>query len=117
MEGSAFSDNVSTHKPEITGIKAIRIRHGNQVVSVQATYWRADGSTWVALKHGGSGGRASSLQFADNENGICIEGKTDNVIVDHLTFGTHKADGSQGKYGPFDKTGKTPFAVDGKHDS
>ena len=110
----AFSDDISTHKPEIIGIKAITIRHETQVVSIQATYRRADGSTWVAPKHGGSGGRESSIQFADNENVIRMEGKTDNIIVDQLTFVSRKGDGSQGRYGPFGKTGMTPFAVDGK---
>ena len=112
--GRSYSDNVSTHKPEITGIKAIRIRHGNQVDSIQATYRRADGSTWVAPRHGGSGGRESYIQFADNENIIRMEGKTNNVLVDQLTFVTRKGDGTQGRYGPFGRTGRTPFAVDGK---
>ena len=112
--GRPFSDDVSTHKPEITGIKAIRIRHGKHIDSIQATYRRADGSTWAAPRHGGSGGRESYIQFADNEDIIHMEGKTNNVIVDQLTFVTRKGDGSQGKYGPFGKTGKTPFAVDGK---
>ena len=112
--GHAFSDGISTHLPDITGIEAIRIRHGDQVDSIQATYRVANGSTWVAPKHGGHGGSETFIQFTDDERVIRIEGKTNHVLVDQLTFLTQKGDGSQQKYGPFGITGKTPFAVGGK---
>ena len=111
--GDAFSDDVPTHKPEIIGIRAIRISYGDQVNSIQATYRCADGSTWVAPMHGTHGGRESYVQFADNERMQAIVGETDNVLVDQLKFYTLKCDGTQGSYGPFGsvRTGMTSFRL------
>ena len=111
--GSVWDDGVLTHTPTIVGVRSIHIRHGNQVDSIQVTYLLADGTTYTAPRHGGSGGSSSSFTLADDERIVRMEGKTNNVLVDQVTFITMKADGTQKSYGPFGKTGKTSFSVEG----
>ena len=111
--GSAWDDGILTHSPAIVGVRSISIRHGNQVDSIQVTYLLADGTTYTAGKHGGRGGSPSSFTLAEDEMITRIEGKTNNVLVDQVTFITKKADGTTKQYGPYGKTGQTPFSVDG----
>ena len=111
--GSSWDDGVLTHKPQIVGIRSMTIRHGNQVDGIQVTYVLADNTTYTAPNHGGSGGSPSSFTLAEGERIVRMEGKTNNTLVDQVTFIALTADGTQKTYGPFGKTGKTPFAVDG----
>ena len=111
--GSAWDDGILTHSPAIVGVKSVNIRHGNQVDSIQVTYLLADGTTYDAPKHGGSGGSLSSFTLADSEMIIRVEGKTNNVLVDQVTFVTQTADGRQNTHGPYGKTGQTPYSVEG----
>ena len=99
--GAAFDD--------IIGIAGMRIRSGNQVDSIQVTYRLSDGSTFEGPKHGGSGGSPKSFTLASDEKLIKVEGKTNGVLVDQVTFHSNK-----GKtYGPYGRTGKTAFSVEG----
>lgn len=111
--GSAWDDDIVNHSPTIVGIERIDIRHGNQVDSIQVTYRLSDGSTYTAPKHGGSGGSPSSITFASDEFIIRVEGKTNNTLVDQVTFVTRNASGAEKRYGPYGKTGRTAFSVDG----
>ncbi len=111
--GNSWDDGILTHSPAIVGVKSINIHHGNQVDSIQVTYLLADGSTYAAPKHGGSGGSASSFTLAENEMIIRVEGKTNNVLVDQVTFITRTPDGTEHTHGPYGKTGETPFFVEG----
>ena len=58
-------------------------------------------------------GLASSFTLAANERIVRMEDKSNNVLVDQVTFITMTADGTQRSYGPFGKTSKTPFSVEG----
>lgn len=111
--GRAWDDNIYSHSPTIVGVRKIDIRHGNQVDGLQVTYLLADGSTYTAPRHGGSGGSPSSFTLAEDERIIRIEGKTNNALVDQLTFITQNAAGEENVYGPYGKTGRTPFSVEG----
>ena len=112
--GAAWDDCIlRATPPAIVGVHSISIRHANQVDSIQVTYLLADGTTFTAGKHGGPGGISSSFVLAQDEMIIRVEGKTDDVIVDQVTFITKRADGTLTKYGPYGKTGQTPFSVDG----
>ena len=111
--GSAWDDGVLSHSPAIVGVKSINIRHGNQVDAIQVTYLLADGSTYTASKHGGSGGSGSSFTLAANEMIIRVEGKTNHVLVDQVTFITQTPDGNKHTHGPYGKTGKTRFSIEG----
>ena len=109
--GHVFDDNILSHSPTIVGIKELWIRHGNQIDSLQAKYLRADGSTFVAGKHGGNGGTETHLQFADGEKITEVRGDSNGALVDQLTFVTTTSSGAQKVYGPYGRTGKTPFSL------
>ena len=111
--GKTWDDGVLTHSPPIVGVRSITIRHGNQVDSLQVTYLLADGSTYTAPKHGGPGGSQSSFTLAEDEMIIRVEGKTNNTLVDQLTFVTRNSSGDVKEHGPYGKTGQTAFAVEG----
>ena len=111
--GSSWDDEILTHRPQIVGILSMTIRHGDQVDNIQATYLLADNTTYTAPAHGGSGGSASSFTLAQGERIVRIEGKTNNAVLDQITFVSLTLDGSQKKYGPFGKTGENPYAIDG----
>ena len=109
--GEPFSDN---HSPEIVGIKTIIIEYGDRVSAIQATYRLADGSTWMAPKHGGTGKSATKIQLADDENIVLVEGQARDYVVDQLAFKTRRNDGSQRTYGPFGRAGKSQILVEYK---
>ena len=111
--GSAWDDDILAHSPAIVGVRSIAIRHGNQVDSLQVTYLLADGSSYTASKHGGGGGTPSSFTLAGDERIIRVEGKTNHTLVDQVTFITKNAAGIEKRYGPYGKTGKTAFSIDG----
>jgi hypothetical protein len=111
--GNPWDDDILGHSPVIVGVHRIDIRHGNQVDGLQVTYRLADGTTYTAPRHGGDGGTLSSFTLASDEGIARIEGKTNNVLVDQVTFVTSNAAGEEKQYGPFGKTGQTPFSVDG----
>ena len=92
------------------GIAGMTIRSGNQVDSIQVTYRFSDGSKFDGPKHGGTGGSLNSFTLADDEMLIKMEGKTNGVLVDQVTFYSNK-----GKtYGPYGRTGETSFCVEGR---
>ena len=111
--GSAWDDGILSHSPAIVGVKKIDIRHGNQVDMLQVTYRLANGSTYTAPAHGGTGGSLSSFTLAKNERIVRMEGKTNNVLVDQVTFVTQNDAGEEKTYGPFGQTGQTQFKVEG----
>ena len=111
--GGAWDDDIRNYSPPIVGVRSITIRHGNQVDSLQVTYLLADGSTYTAPKHGGTGGSQSSFTLAQDEMIIRVEGKTNNTLVDQLTFVTRNSSGNITEYGPYGKTGQKDFSVEG----
>ena len=70
--GGGAWDDVNKYNP--VGVRSITIRHGNHVDSLQVTYLLADGSTYMAPKHGGTGGSQSSFTLAQDEM-IMLKGK------------------------------------------
>ena len=84
----------------------------NQVDSIQADYELLGGGMYCGTKHGGPGGILTEIPFESGEVIMKMTGKTNNVLVDQVTFTTIKSDGSQQEYGPYGKTGQTPFEVD-----
>ena len=105
--GGAFNDLKSY--PDIVGIRGLRIRSGNQVDSIQATYLLRYGNTIEGPKHGGYGGSEHSFTLGEGEVLTGMEGKTNGMLVDQLTF--HSNWGR--KYGPYGRTGRTLFKVEG----
>jgi len=111
--GSSWDDMASPPSSPVVGVQSITIRHGNQVDGIQVVYRLADNSHYEGAKHGGYGGSGSTIVFAENETLVRVEGKTNGVVVDQLTFTTQKVDGTRRRYGPYGRTGLNPFSVDG----
>ena len=103
--GRAFDDK----NDNIVGIIGMRIRSGNQIDSIQVTYRLKDGSIYEAPRHGGTGGSESSFTLADGEVLVRMEGMTNGVLVDMLTFYSN----FNNRYGPYGVTGLVPFSVEG----
>ena len=111
--GNPFDDNGLGN---IVGVASLVIHSGDQVDGIQATYIRSDNTTVQGPYHGGQGGSLTTLNFAAvGEVIVQVDGKTNGVLVDQLTFVTRKQ-GQLGTtyYGPFGITGATPFSVKGR---
>ena len=63
--------------------------------------------------HGGSGGEPTYIIFDEGEFITKISEKTEGRLVDQLTFTItiRRVDGSIHTYGPYGKTGNTPFEM------
>ena len=110
--GTIFNDY--TRERSIVGVKSVHIHHGNQVDMIEITYNLSDGRTWNG-QHGGSGGSShSSFSLAEGDYISKIDGKTNDVIVDQLTFTVTTKTGSTVVHGPYGKTAKKAFSVQGK---
>ena len=91
----------------IAGIVGMRICAGNQIDSIQVTYRLNDGTTYTAPRHGGTGGTEFSFTLADGEKLTRMEGMTNGVFIDMLTFYSNL----NNVYGPYGITGLTPFSI------
>ncbi|XP_064384213.1 uncharacterized protein LOC135333198 [Halichondria panicea] len=109
--GSTFDD--FTTKSSIVGIQKIYIRAGNQVDGIQVVYRLANGQTWTSGQHGGGGGTDYSFSVGEGKFISKIEGKTNETLVDQLTFTVTNDNGSTTIHGPYGTTGNTPFSVEG----
>ena len=112
--GILWDDNIVGHYPTIVGVYKVDIRHGDQIDAIQVTYRLKNGSTYTAPRRGGSGGILSSFTLASDEAIVRIEGKTNDSLVDQITFTTKNAAGVETRYGSYGRTGQTPFYFDGR---
>ena len=76
--------------------------------SRQSTHYSVEAPTYTGAKHGGPGGSLSEIIFEQGEIIEQMYGKTNNVLVDQVSF-----DMQLKSYGPYGKTGRTPFSVKG----
>ena len=111
--GGTGGDYFDDHNDNIAGIVGMRIRAGDQVNSIQVTYWLKDGSTYTAPMRGrtGSGGTEYSFTLADGEKLTRMEGMTSGpgvfIVIDMLTFYSNM----NNVYGPYGMTGQTRFSI------
>ena len=77
--------------------------------SIQAEYSLLGGGTYTGAKHGGPRGSLSEIIFEQGEIIEQMYGKTNTVLVDQVSFDTQLR-----LYGPYGKTGRTPFSVKGR---
>ena len=84
----------------------MRIRHGGQIDSIQATYIVEGGGTVAAPRRGGGGGVEAFVLFQAGEVITEVQGWTNHGVVDRLRFITNRR--TLGTYGI---TGSTPFSV------
>ena len=110
--GNYWDDRDPGPSPGIVGIHKIDIRYGDQVDAIQVTYRLADGSTYTSPMHGGFGGVSSSFTLASDESIVGVEGKTNNDLVDQLTFITLNSTMNEKRYGPYGITGLERFSFD-----
>lgn len=110
--GNYFSD-AEDMIGTIARIHSVTVRAGNQVDSIQVEYILADGSKYMAPRHGGRGGSPNRFTLDANEHIFKVEGKTNNILVDQLTFHTINEAGRKRSYGPYGKTGRIPFSYEG----
>ena len=110
--GEPFDDY--TEKSGIVGVKSVQIRHGNQVDMIDITYNLCGGGTFNGGQHGGTGGSLSSFSLEEGDYISKIEGKTNGVLADQLTFTVITCSGRTVTHGPYGKTGRQPFSVEGK---
>ena len=103
--GSYFDD----HYDDITGIVGMQIRAGSIVDSIQVTYRLRDGSNFAAPMHGDTGGSEYSFTLANGEKLTRMEGMTDGMYINTLTFYSNL----NNVYGPYGiLSTQTQFYVD-----
>ena len=101
--GSYFDD----HNNNIAGIVGMRIHAGNQIKFHSGyTYQLKDGNTYTAPMRGGTGGTEYSFTLRDGEKLTRMEGMTNGVLIDMLTFYSNL----NSVYGPYGITGQTQFS-------
>ena len=112
--GIPWDDFEECPNSTVEGVHSITVYHGDQIDGLQVTYRLADGTLHPARLHGRRSGRfQNSFQLAPGEKIVRVEGKTNNVLVDRLSFVTRSEAGSENTYGPYGITGDTAFAVEG----
>ena len=107
-----FDDfNITSLREQIAGITGLRIHHGINILSIQAEYILANGSTYLAESHGGIGGQEDRIQFSSSEVITEVRGLTDRFLVYQLLFITTDGSGNTRQYGPYGNSQLTPFSV------
>lgn len=113
--GTAFDDYILFNKTNVTivGIRSINISHGDQVDALQVTYVLSNGSTHHGPVHGNYTNPPVTIWLEPEEHLIKLEGKTNSALADQLTITTIGPAYERKVYGPFGKTGRTEFAMEG----
>ena len=112
-EGSAWDDKVCLTKPTVIGIRKIDISYGSQINSIQVTYLLADGTLYMAPRHGGSGNFSSSILLAEGERIVRVEGTTNGSAISHLAFTSKNPSAIENTYGPYGEIGHIGFNLEG----
>ena len=102
--GEKFDDMLPYNNglPLIIGIDAINISFGGLVESIQVTYRLYNGSLYTAPRHGGNKTRDVTIQLAEREYVVKIEGMSSREVVSMLTIHTTGPNSYEEKvYGPF----------------
>ena len=108
--GVSFDD--ISGRPQIVGIRALRIRHRFQIDSLQAEYILVNGSILVAEEHGleQEGDQETYIVFSAGEVITEVRGLTDSFILNLTIFTTDTANNIR-QYGPYGVTDITPFSI------
>ena len=117
VDWSNFDENPDTFFPSpVLKIKKIHISHGhyvndiNTVYAIQAEYQLLNGSVQPGAVHGGGSGNWTTIEIADTEWLLGIEGQA-GPNVGQLTFIVGGEDGSIKQYGPYGEAYVTKYAV------
>lgn len=123
--GSLFDDKVTSHVPQIVGIKSLEICYRKyEIVSIQALYLLGNGSTWQAACHGNKfvNGDNKAVLEIENEQIVILEmSKYDgasllqpNYVIGHLKMVTQLKDGTRKVYGPYGMQTKETITINGR---
>ena len=113
--GNAFDDTTDISGPPRVGVTQIQVWSGDTVDAIQVSYAFLGNDFLLANQHGQSGnGNLTTIDFADGELVVALEGMINNDLVSQLTFITRKQDGTKTKYGPFGEDGGSAFSISGK---
>ena len=100
-----FGGDGGTKFNDLQKIVGMNIRHGNQIDSIQVIYKIGDGNPFDGPHNGGYGGSLTSFTLEEGEVLNKMEGSTNGVVLDQVTFYT-----SKGKaYGPYGTPGRNKF--------
>ena len=105
-----FGGNGGTKFDDMLKIVGMNIRHGNQVDSIQVVYKIGDGAPFDGPYHGGHGGSSTSFTLEEDEVLTKVEGSTNGVLLDQITFFTSKGK----KYGPYGTPAREKFSIETK---
>jgi hypothetical protein len=112
--GNSFDDNgeiLQPPAPQFVGISQIKIWSGDVVEAIQVTYAMLGFDNFIANQQGvQNNGSLTTIDFQDREILVGIKGLVKDDYISQLTFITLKPDGSEGRHGPFGKTGNCPFS-------
>ena len=109
--GSRFDSNPNSPQSALTGpslkTSMLLIRSGNRGDSIQAEYVAFGGKFILSPTFGGTGGSLHVVDVGADEVIIKMEGKTNGMLIDQLTFTMKNTKGETRTAGLFGKTGKT----------
>ena len=116
--GTAFDDNSPYYFPPIAGIFSLNVWNGVILDGLQVNYITIDGRVVPGEQHAEAGSNNQTyIPFEEGERLIGVEGLTDNILVNQITFISRKGDGGVVRYGPFGYQesiyGSFPFSFSG----
>lgn len=98
--------------PPVKKINKIMLTYVDSINSIQVEYLLLDNSTHLGEKHGGVGNNSITIELEYTENIITLEGESQGLTVDQLSFITRNSkDGMLKRYGPYGKGGEEFFSV------
>lgn len=111
--GTVAFDDIANYS-SIIGIHSINISSGNQVDSIEVIYILSNKTLFHAPRRGRLASQPPvNISLVDEEI-VKIEGKTNGMFVDQLTFTTVGPSYLHKQYGPFGRTGQLSFSLEGQ---
>ena len=109
--GDDFNENPDeSFLTPVVKVTKIYISSEGGVNSIQFQYLLYGGKTQLGQIHGTVRGKMTVINVEKSEHLTGIEGKSDGLFINQLTFLTWRSDGSTAQYGPFGTTGSQPFS-------
>jgi len=111
--GSVAFDDIANYS-SIIGIHSINISSGNQVDSIEVTYILSNKTLFKAPRRGKLASQPPVNISLIDEEIVKVEGKTNGMLVDQLTFTTLGPSYLHKQYGPFGRTRQLSFSLEGQ---
>ena len=113
--GGTQWDDGARDGPPIVSVRSMRVRHGEHVNCIQATYVLADGNLYTAPARGSDAEAEDTFTLDSSEAIVRVEGKVAGRRLDQLVFTTRAENGDLRTHGPYGKTntGDEVFSIEG----